>query len=101
MRTYRKGISKKYSIDNYDIVRVLYDFVNQFNTCHDRKIIILYKITAFRTLKLYSNRPGSLIGPGGININHIKSELKDKGIKDVKVYEIKHVISNCNIYGEL
>lgn len=97
-------LSKKWTkrwADEYDIDRVLYDFVYQYNTSHDCKIIILYKITIFRTLKLYSNRPGALIGPKGVNINHIKDVLKDKNIKDVKVYEIKNIVSNCNIYSEI
>lgn len=86
---------QKQIIDEYNIQRILNEFIENIKT----PIIILYKINKNNILNLYSNRPGVLIGPAGRDINYLTSEIqKITPIKEIKIYEIKNIINNCNIY---
>lgn len=86
---------QKKMINEYNIEIILNEFIKNIKT----PIIIIYKINRFNILNLYSNRPGVLIGPAGRNINYLKSEIqKITPIKKIKIYEIKNIINNCNIY---
>ena len=86
---------QKKMINEYNIEIILNEFIKNIKT----PIIIIYKINRFNILNLYSNRPGVLIGPAGRDINYLKSKIqKITPIKKIKIYEIKNIINNCNIY---
>lgn len=82
-------------VSEYTLTYTLKEFIKNCNS----KIIIHCEITRRGVVKLYTNRPGIIIGKGGKDINELKRELKiSANIKDIKIYEMKNVASNCGFY---
>ena len=85
----------KRNVDEYRVKRILKQFVK---SCSNTKIVIYFEITGRGVVKLYTNRPGILIGRGGKDINAIKESLKKEcNAKDVKLYEMRTIVSNCGV----
>lgn len=86
-------------VDRFAIEDYLYQYLKSFIDNGDTKLIIHYDVTKRGVVNLYTNRPGIIIGKGGETIDEITLILKNKcNVKDVRVYEMKHIISNCGIY---
>ena len=87
----------KRKVNEYMVRDILYQFVNSVTVC---KMIIYYEISRSGVIKLYTNRPGILVGKGGETIYAIKDEMISKAnVKDVKIIEMKRFVSNFNEYG--
>lgn len=86
-------------VDRFAIKDYLYQHLKSFIKNSDTGIIIHYDVTKRGVVNLYTNRPGIIIGKGGKTIDEITLILKNKcNVKDVRVYEMKNIISNCGIY---
>ena len=85
----------KRNVDDFQIGYILREFIKPIKT----NIIIHFEITNKGVVNLYSNRPGILIGSCGNNISLIKHRLqKECNAKDVKIFEMRNLVSNCGIY---
>ena len=73
--------------------------LNQFIKPIQSKTVIHLEITNRGVIKLYTNRPGLIIGKGGKDINMLTKRFREEcNAKDVKLYEMKNIVSNCGIY---
>ena len=87
----------KRKVDEYAIKRVLSEFLNTVTNC---KMIIYYTVSRRGIVKMYTNRPGILVGPGGRDIEAIRNELVAKAnVKDVKIIEMKQFVTNFKEYS--
>ena len=85
----------KINVDEYRIRDILNDFIKPIET----NIFIHYEVNNKRVVKLYTNRPGLIIGKAGKDINMLTEKLKTEcNVKDVKLYEMKYIVTNCGIY---
>ena len=51
------------------------------------------------TITVCTNRPGLIIGKGGKDINMLTKRFTEEcNAKDVKIFEMKNLVSNCGIY---
>ena len=81
-------------VDVYGVKSILRRFVKSI----EAPTVIAYEITDSSIVNLYSNRPGVIIGLHGKNIDNIKTEMQETcNVKDVKVFEIRNIVSNCII----
>lgn len=86
----------KREVKRYQVESILKDFVKNFNAS---KMIIHFETTKRGTVKIYTNRPGLLIGKAGKDIDMLTERFKeDCNAKNVKLYEMKNIVSNCGIY---
>lgn len=86
---------KKKKVNEYHLKNILEDFVKTI----PHNTIIYFNITNKGVVNLYSNRPGILIGCRGETKNKLTDRFKKEcNVKDVKIYELKYVVSNCGIY---
>ena len=54
-------------------------------------VVIYFEVIKNRKIKIYTNRPGIIIGKGGIDINNLKTEIYEKTkIKNVELIEMKY-----------
>ena len=89
-----KNIFKR-KVNDFQIKCILIDFIKPIQS----KIVIYFEITNRGVIKLYTNRPGYLIGKAGKDIKMLTNRLKNEcNAKDVKIFEIKNLVSNCGIY---
>ena len=87
----------KRNVDEFAIKYILEEFLSSLK--YDTKMIIYYKISGRGDIKLFTNRPGILVGRKGENINMIKERfINEANIRDTKIYEMKNIVSNCDIY---
>lgn len=89
-----KNIFKR-KVNDFQIKCILIDFIKPIQS----KIVIYFEITNRGVIKLYTNRPGYLIGKAGKDIKMLTNRLKNEcNAKDVKIFEIKNLVSNCGLY---
>ena len=89
-----KNIFKR-KVNEYAITSILRQHLKSISP----KMTIHFTVTYTGIVKLYTNRPGILIGKHGTNIKMLTEKIKKEcNAKDVKVYEMKHIISNEGIY---
>lgn len=82
-------------VDKLKIKWILNDFIEHIKS----EIIIHIVVTNRGVVKLYTNSPGTLIGKAGEDINMLTKRFKEEcNAKDVKIYEMKYIASNCSIY---
>ena len=94
MKTFIKNLFRR-NVKTYRIKDILNEFIKDINC----KIMLHFDITRRGVVKLYTNRPGLIIGRAGKDINMLTEKLKTEcNAKDVKLYEMKHVVSNCGLY---
>ena len=86
-------MSKPY-VDASMIVFILRDFMKTVKP----EMVISVEITHRGEVILHTNRPGILIGRGGIDIDRLRKEIKRCGATKVTVKEMKCVVSNCGVY---
>lgn len=85
----------KRKINEYRIKDILREFIKHCNS----KIVIHYEVTYRGVVKIYTNRPGIIIGRAGKDIKMLTERFKNEcNVKDVKLYEMKNIVSNCGIY---
>lgn len=85
----------RHKVSEYNLCCILKDFIKNCNS----KIVIHCEITRRGVVKLYTNKPGLVIGKGGKDIDELKFKLKiSANVKNVKLYEMKNTVSNCGIY---
>lgn len=93
MKWYKNIFRRK--VNDYEIGDILKEFIKP---C-DSKIIIHYEVTYRGIVKIYTNRPGIIIGKGGKNIKMLTERFKNEcNVKDVKLYDMKNIVSNCGGY---
>lgn len=86
---------KRRKVNDFQIKCILKEFIKPIQS----KIVIHFEITNRGVIKLYTNRPGYIIGKAGENIKMLTNRFKNEcNVKDVKLYEIKNIVSNCGIY---
>ena len=74
-------------------------FLKPFAKDNDTPTIIHFDVTRTGVVNLYTNKPGLIIGKGGKDIDQLKIDLKREcNVKDVKVFEMKHMVSNFEIF---
>ena len=77
---------------NFEIHHILKDWTKEIKSSN---IILTYKITRTKALKIFSSSPGSLIGRKGERIERYKERLlQETKIKKIQVYELKHFTTN-------
>ena len=69
----------KRKVNEFMIRDILFQFVNSITHC---KVLIYYKISRRGVVKLYTNRPGIIIGRNGQDINTIRDEMISKAAQD-------------------
>ena len=85
----------KRTVNDFQIKCILKEFIKPIQS----KIVIHVEITNKGVIKLYTNRPGYLIGKAGKDIKMLTNRFKNEcNAKDVKLYEMKNIVSNCGIY---
>ena len=85
----------KRTVNDFQIKCILKEFIKPIQS----KIVIHVEITNRSVIKLYTNRPGLIIGKGGKDINMLTKRFTEEcNAKDVKLYEMKNIVSNCGIY---
>ena len=85
----------KRKVNDFNIVYILKQFINKCES----KIVIHYEITNRGVVKLYTNKPGIIIGRHGKDIKMLTERFKKEcNAKDVKVYEMKNIVSNCGLF---
>ena len=85
----------KRTVNDFQIKCILKEFIKPIQS----KIVIKVEITKKGVIKLYTNRPGLIIGKGGKDINMLIKRFREEcNAKDVKLYEMKNIVSNCGIY---
>ena len=93
MKWYKNIFKRK--VNEYEIKDILREFIK----CCSSKIIIHYEVTHSGVVKIYTNRPGIIIGRAGKDIKMLTERFKNEcNAKDVKIYEMKNVVSNCGVY---
>lgn len=86
---------KRRKVNDFQIKCILKEFIKPIQS----KIVIHVEITNRGVIKLYTNRPGLIIGKGGKDINMLTKRFREEcNAKDVKLYEMKNIVSNCGIY---
>ena len=85
----------KRTVNDFQIKCILKEFIKPIQS----KIVIHVEITNKGVIKLYTNRPGLIIGKGGKDINMLTKRFTEEcNAKDVKIFEMKNLVSNCGIY---
>ena len=85
----------KRTVNDFQIKCILKEFIKPIQS----KIVIHFEITNRGVIKLYTNRPGLIIGKGGKDINMLTKRFREEcNAKDVKIFEMKNFVSNCGIY---
>ena len=85
----------KRTVNDFQIKCILKEFIKPIQS----KIVIHVEITNRGVIKLYTNRPGLIIGKGGKDINMLTKRFTEEcNAKDVKIFEMKNLVSNCGIY---
>ena len=85
----------KRKVNVFQIEYILKEFIKPIQS----KIVIHVEITNRGVIKLYTNKPGLIIGKGGKDINMLTKRFREEcNAKDVKLYEMKNIVSNCGIY---
>ena len=86
---------KRRKVNDFQIKCILKEFIKPIQS----KIVIHVEITNRGVIKLYTNRPGLIISKGGKDINMLTKRFREEcNAKDVKLYEMKNIVSNCGIY---
>ena len=86
---------KRKKVNDFQIKCILKEFIKPIQS----KIVIHFEITNRGVIKLYTNRPGLIIGKGGKDIYMLtKRFTQECNAKDVKIFEMKNLVSNCGIY---
>lgn len=89
---------KRRKVKDFEIKSILRDFIKPLEST-STKIIIHFEVTKRGVINIYTNRPGLIIGKGGKDINTLTKRFKEEcNAKDVKLYEMKNIVSNCGIY---
>ena len=82
-------------VNDFQIKCILKEFIKS----NQSKIVIHVEITNRGVVKLYTNRPGYIIGRAGKDIKMLTNRFKNEcNAKDVKIFEMKNIVSNCGIY---
>ena len=85
----------KRTVNDFQIKCILKEFIKPIQS----KIVIHVEITNRGVIKLYTNKPGLIIGKGGKDINMLTKRFTEEcNAKDVKIFEMKSLVSNCGIY---
>lgn len=93
-KKFLKNVFKR-KVNEYEIESILQDFVNNAKGID---MIISYEITRMGIVKLYTNRPCTIIGRYGKDLQIITDKMKKYcNAKGVKVFEIK-MVNNCELY---
>ena len=86
----------KRNVNEFKIKVILNEFIKPYI---NGELIIHFEITRRGVIEIYTNRPGILIGKAGKDIDMLTKRFKEEcNAKDVKIYEMKNVVSNCGIY---
>ena len=86
---------KRRTVNDFQIKCILKEFIKPIQS----KIVIHFEITNRGVIKLYTNKPGLIIGKGGKDINMLTKRFTEEcNAKDVKIFEMKNFVSNCGIY---
>lgn len=89
---------KRRKVKDFEIKCILRDFIKPLESMSS-KIIIHFEVTKRGVLNIYTNRPGILIGRGGEDFQLLNRRFREEcNVKDVKLYEMKNIVSNCGIY---
>ena len=85
----------KRTVNDFQIKYILKEFIKPIQS----KIVIHVEITNRGVIKLYTNKPGLIIRKGGKDINMLTKRFTEEcNAKDVKIFEMKNLVSNCGIY---
>ena len=85
----------KRQVDIFEVEYILRQFVKECKI----NMIIHFEVTRTGLVKLYTNKPGLIIGRAGKDINMLTKKFKEEcNVKDVRLYEMKNLVSNCGIY---
>lgn len=88
----------KRKVKDFEIKGILRDFIKLLEST-STKIIIHFEVTKRGVVNIYTNKPGLIIGKAGKDIKMLTKRFKEEcNAKDVKLYEMKNVISNFGIY---
>lgn len=88
----------KRKVKDYEIEGILREFIKPM-AFSSTKILIHFKVTKRGVVEIYTNRPGIIIGKAGKDIKMLIERFKNEcNAKDVKLYEMKNIVSNCGIY---
>ena len=98
MKLFNFKKKRRYDLDEeFKVYQILKDWFDEFNPTYGRTFAT-FEITKKRILHIYSNHPGIMIGKAGERIDRYKKRFKEElGIKEIKIYEHRNIISNFGI----